>query len=123
MRLWSLLNSEGTWKALTQAGTTTQIVARKCRVILLAGEGLSNSAIARRTGMSRPTILAVRSAFVQGGVAALTHRHKRQRARPVLTAGTEQNILDATLKTRSADATHWTVRRLAAQLELSRMTV
>src|SRR5579864_286569 len=110
-------------EALARAGTTMQSVARRCRVILLAGEGLSNSAIARRTGMSRPTILAVRSAFVQGGVTALTQRQKRKRARPVLTAETEQKILDATLKTRPGDATHWSVRRLAAQLRLSRMMV
>jgi transposase len=98
-------------------------VARKCRVILLAGEGLSNSSIARQTGLSRPTILAARSAFDRGGVAALTQRQRRKRSRPVLTADTEQKILDATLKTRPADATHWSVRRLATKLGLSRMMV
>jgi transposase len=98
-------------------------MARKCRAILLAGEGLSNSSIARQTGMSRPTILAVRSAFEQGGVAAVTKRQKRKRLRPVLTAETEHNILDATLKTRPSDATHWSVRRLATTLGLSRMMV
>jgi transposase len=110
-------------KVLVRAGSTPQSVARKCRVILLAGEGASNSAIARQTGISRPTILAVRSAFDRGGVAALTQRQKRKRGRPVLTAETEQKIVEATLKTRPADATHWSVRRLAAQLGLSRMMV
>jgi transposase len=108
---------------LVRAGTTPQSVARKCRVILLAGEGLSNSSIARQTGLSRPTILAARSAFDRGGVAALTQRQRRKRSRPVLTADTEQKILDATLKTRPADATHWSVRRLATKLGLSRMMV
>ncbi len=109
--------------ALVRAGTTPQSVARKCRVILLAGEGLSNSSIARQTGLSRPTILAARSAFDQGGVAALTRRQTRKRSRPVLTADTERKILDAALKTKPADATHWSVRRLAAELGLSRMMV
>jgi transposase len=89
----------------------------------LAGDGLSNSTIARQTGMSRPTILATRAAFIEGGVGALTARQTRKRTRPVLTAVTEQKILDATLKTRPADATHWSVRRLAAELGLSRMMV
>ena len=110
-------------EALRRAGNTPQSVARKCRVILLAGEGLSNSSIARETGLSRPTVLAVRSAFGNGGVAALVQRQKRRRARPVLTADTEQKILNATLKTRPADATHWSVRRLAAELKLLRMMV
>ena len=110
-------------EVLVRAGNTPQSVARKCRVILLAGQGVPNSSIARQTGMSRPTILAVRSAFAEGGVAALAQRQKRKRTRPVLTAATEQKILDATLKTRPADATHWSVRRLAAELRLSRMMV
>ena len=110
-------------ETLVRAGSTPQGVARKCRVILLAGDGLPNSAIARQTGMSRPTILAVRAAFRQGGVAALTAPQTRKRTRPVLTAATEQKILDATLKTRPADATHWSVRRLASELGMSRMMV
>ena len=110
-------------EALARAGHTPQSVARRCRVILLASEGLSNSSIARQTGLSRPTILAVRSTFRKGGVGALNRRQKRRRARPVLTVETEQKILDATLKTRPGDATHWSVRRLAAALGLSRMMV
>ena len=35
----------------------------------------------------------------------------------------EQKILDATLKTRPADATHWSVRVLAKHLGVSRMLV
>lgn len=110
-------------EALVRAGTTPQSVARKCRIVLLAGDGLSNNAIAHQTGISRPTILAARSAFRQGGVTALTALQKRKRTRPVLTAVTEQKILDATLKTRPADATHWSVRTLAGEVGVSRMMV
>src|SRR5450432_3957610 len=42
-------------RVLARAGTTTQRVARRCRVILLAHEGTSNSAIAEQLGLSRPT--------------------------------------------------------------------
>lgn len=110
-------------EALVRAPSTPQGVARKCRVILLAGDGLSNSTIARQSRMSRPTILATRAAFEQGGVGALTARQTRKRTPSIWTAATEQRILDATLKTRPADATHWSVRRLAGELGLSRMMV
>jgi len=110
-------------EALVRTGTTPQNLARKCRVILLAGKGVSNSSIARQTGLSRPTILAVRSSFDGGGVDALRQARTRKRARPVLTAELEQKILDATLKTRPADATHWSVRCLATELGLSRMMI
>jgi len=45
-----------------RAGTTTQRLARRCRVILLAAQGTPNRAIARQVGVSRPTVLAVRAA-------------------------------------------------------------
>src|ERR671932_423223 len=91
-------------EALARAGTTSQSVARKCRALLLAGDGVPNNSIAKQTGLSRPTILAIRAAFSRAGVDAVAGRQERNRKPSVLTAGVEQKILDATLKTRPADA-------------------
>lgn len=110
-------------EVLVRAGTTPQRLARRCQVILLASQGVANHAIAQQTGLSRPTVLATRAAFVRGGMEALGHRPRRQRAGRVLTPAVEQQILDATLKTRPATGTHWSVRTLAKQLGLSRMMV
>ncbi len=110
-------------ESLVRAGTTPQRTARKCRVILLAREGVANHAIAQQTGFTRPTILAVRAAFAVHGVAAVQGSPPRKRSRRVLTADLEQKILDTTLKTRPADGTHWSVRVLARQLGVSRMLV
>jgi ATP/maltotriose-dependent transcriptional regulator MalT len=43
---------------LVPAGSTTQRVARRCRIILLAHQGISNSAIAAQLEVSRPTVNA-----------------------------------------------------------------
>ncbi len=110
-------------EALVRAGTTPQRLARRCRVILLASQGVANRAIAQQTGLSRPTVLATRVAFIRGGVEALGHRPRRQRAGRVLTPELEQRILDTTLKTRPLPGTHWSVRTLAKQLGVSRMLV
>jgi transposase len=110
-------------ETLARAGTTPQRTARKCQVILLASQGVSNYSIARQTGLSRPTILAARAAFRQRGIEGLHKFEQRRRSRPVLTPQMEQKILDTTLKTRPANATHWSVRVLAAQLKISRMMV
>ncbi|RPI10785.1 MAG: IS630 family transposase [Zetaproteobacteria bacterium] len=110
-------------EVLVRAGTTPQRLARRCQVILLASHGVANHAIAHQTGLSRPTVLATRAAFVRGGLEALGHRPRRQRTGRVLTPAVEQQILDATLKTRPATGTHWSVRTLAKQLGLSRMMV
>jgi transposase len=110
-------------ESLARAGRTPQLLARKCRVILLASEAVANNAIAQQTGLSRPTVIATRAAFSQGGVEAIGQRQKRKRSRRVLTPELEQKILDTTLKTRPPDATHWSVRTLARHLRVTRTLV
>ncbi len=108
---------------LARAGTTTQRLARRCRVILLAAQGTPNRAIARQVGVSRPTVLAVRAAFAQGGVEALRHDKKRQRSPRQLTPTREKQLIETTLHRKPPAATHWSTRTLARHLGLSHMTV
>ena len=110
-------------ESLARAGTTPQRIAQKCRVILLAREGVSNYAIAHRLGLSRPTVLATREAFQRGGIAVLSSKQKRKRSKLVLTTELEHKIVDTTLKIRPPDATQWSVRTLAKTLGVSRMMV
>ena len=98
-------------------------MAHKCRVILLASEGVSNNLIAHQTGLSRPTVIATRAAFARDGVEALRRRQKRNRSCRVRTPELAQKILDTTLQTRPADATPWSVRTLARHLGVSRTIV
>lgn len=107
----------------SRSGATPQRVARKCRVILLASQGVSNHAIAQQVGFSRPTVIATRVAFARGGMEVLRRPQKRKRPAPVLTPALEQKILETTLKTKPPNATHWSVRTLARHLGLSRTMV
>jgi putative transposase len=109
---------------LVRNGNTPQKVALRCRLLLLAGEGIANQSIAEQLNLSRPTILALRAAFAKGGIAAVTGIRRRARKGKVLTWELEQRILDTTLKTRPGDgSTHWSVRMLAKQLGISRTIV
>src|SRR5438552_4753456 len=110
-------------ESLARAGATPQAVARKCQVILLAAAGVPNNRIASETGLSRPTVIATRAAFARDGVEAIRRRQRRKRSRRVLTPELEQKIVDVTLQTRPADATHWSVRTLAKQLGVTRTLV
>jgi transposase len=110
-------------EALARAGTTPQNLARKCQAVLLAARGVPNHSIAQQTGLSRPTVLAIRAGFAHKGIDALRGPGKRKRLRPTLTPELEQRILDTTLKTRPPEATHWSVRVLARHLKVSRMMV
>jgi hypothetical protein len=58
-------------------------LALPARIVLLAGEGLSNTEIATRVGVSRPTVLHWRDRYAQGGLAALQDRKRSGRPRRV----------------------------------------
>jgi len=110
-------------ESLVRSGLTPQRVARKCRVVLLASQGMANHAIAQQTGLSRPTVIAARRAFAQAGVEGIRRPQKRKKPSPILTPELQQKILDTTLKTKPSGETHWSVRTLARHLGLSRTMV
>jgi len=109
---------------LLRNGNSTQKVALRCKVLLLAHQGVANARIAGQLQVSRPTVLALRAAFAEDGLIAVTGIRRRKRSPKVLTPELEQRILDTTLKTRPGDgSTHWSVRTLAAHLRVSRTIV
>src|SRR5262250_464405 len=111
-------------EALVRNGNSSQKVALRCRLLLLAHQGVANQSIAQQLNVSRPTVLALRAAFAKDGMAAVTGIRRRKRQAKVLTAELEQKILDTTLKTRPGDgSTHWSVRTLARHLRVSRTIV
>jgi transposase len=110
-------------ESLVRSGLTPQRVARKCRVVLLASQGVANHAIAQQTGLSRPTVIAARQAFAHAGIEGIRRPQKRKKPSPILTPELQQKILDTTLKTKPSGETHWSVRTLARQLGISRTMV
>src|SRR3989442_5742376 len=68
-------------ESLVRSGTTPQRVAQKCRVILLAQEGMSNHSIAKQLGLSRPTAIAARATFATGALQSLTAKPTPNRSR------------------------------------------
>jgi len=111
-------------EGLVRNGGTPQKMALRCRLLLLAHDGIANQSIAEQLRLSRPTVLAMRHAFVEDGLAAVTGIRKRKREGSVLTPELERKIVDTTVKTKPGDgSTHWSVRTLAKQLSVSRTIV
>ncbi len=75
------VNAEEKWEleSLVRNGNTPQRVALRCRLLLLAHQGIANHAIAQQLNLSRPTVLALRAAFARNGIAAITGVRKRKR--------------------------------------------
>src|SRR2546428_14040259 len=86
-------------ESLVRSGTTPQRVAQKCRVILLAQEGMSNHSIAKQLGLSRPTVIAARATFGTGGGQSPPAKPPRSRSRRTPTPEAGEKILGSTLQT------------------------
>ncbi len=96
-------------------------LARRARIVLLAADGLSNTAIAARVGVSRPTVLTWRGRYETGGVAALEDLDRPGRPRQV----DQAEVVVATLAKPPAKlgVTHWSSRLLAKELGIGNATV
>lgn len=104
---------------LAYAPSTPQGIAKRCRIILLAGAGMSNHAIARQLSISRPTVLLWRNKFIKKGPAGLlTIEEGRGRKKEIQQAKIDAIIHD-TLHTTPKDATHWSTRSLAKKHKVS----
>jgi transposase len=89
--------------------------------VLLAADGVSNTEIAERVGVSRPTVIGWRDRYVTSGSRGLVDEQRSGRPRTVDRA----EILAATLSpppTRLG-ITHWSSRLLADHLKVDASTV
>ncbi|MDA1147112.1 MAG: IS630 family transposase [Chloroflexi bacterium] len=105
------------------AQQTPQSVAQRARIVLLAGAGASNSAIARTLGVSRPTVILWRARFAAGGPQALTETRPGRGRKPTISAARIKAIVHATTQTTPPGQTHWSCRSMAKAHGVSPATV
>jgi putative transposase len=106
----------------TRSRSLPQPLVTRAGIILRAGEGASNSAIAAELGLTRPTVGIWRERYLRQGLQGL---YDELRPGGPRTIGDEQVavLLRRTLKTQPKGATHWTCRALAAETQVSKSTV
>jgi transposase len=109
--------------AWANAPTSPQYVVLRSRICLMAHQGVPNRQIATDLGTSRPTVLLWRQRFAEGGPAALEQDAARGESAQRLEAAQVKAIVEATLHTRPADATHWSTRSMGERFGVSHMTV
>ncbi len=107
-------------EAITRASMVSAGVARRARVVLLAADGVANTEIAERVGVSRPTVLKWRERYVQAGVDALADLPRPGRVREI----DEVAVLAETLADKGKPpavlgVTHWSARLMASRLGIS----
>ena len=87
----------------------------RTRLILMLAEGVSFSTIKRRLATTAPTIIRWKQRFLAAGLDGLDTSHPGQTA-SVLTPKLRARILSATRRKPKDGSTHWSCRKLAAEL-------
>jgi transposase len=107
--------------SMTRSTALRAGLAQRARIVLLAAEGMSNTAIAERVGVSRPTVIGWRERYERGGLEGLRDEPRSGRPRLV----DHRAIVAATLKRppKKLGVTHWSSRLLAARLGVGNATV
>ena len=94
----------------------------RCRMILLCSEGLRSKEVAERLGVHEHTVGKWRRRFVKDRIEGLTDEYRPGRPR---TIDDDQvaAVIERTLNTTPKDATHWSIRSMAAKMDLSHTTI
>jgi transposase len=94
----------------------------RARLILSLAEGLSYSEIERTLGASAPTVSKWKHRFEQAGLAGLQGRHQGSKPRTA-TPAMQARIIRRAQQKSSDGSTHWSCRKLANELGISKTTV
>lgn len=94
----------------------------RARLILALAEGQTYSQIMATLQTSAPTISRWKQRFEEDGLAGLDPRHKGSQPR-VANAAVQARIARKTQQKPSDGSTHWSCRKMAAALGLSKSTV
>src|ERR1700747_3467041 len=103
--------------------STRRGIVLRVAIVLGAAEGIANHVLARNLSTSLPTVLLWRRRFNSDGLAAVLEARPRSGPPKQISAEQEEAIVDATMKTTPKDATHWSVRAMAASQKVSSATV
>ena len=105
-----------------QRATPRGIVLR-INIVLGAADGVANHVLARELSTSVPTVLLWRRRYETEGLSGILEDRHRSGRRKQISAEREATIVQATIRTTPKDATHWSIRTMAASQKVSPATV
>lgn len=94
----------------------------RARLILALADGLSYREIERKLGASAPTVAKWKGRFQKDGMAGLQGQHRGSQPRAA-TPAVQARILRRVQQKPSDGSTHWSCRKLAEELRVSKSTV
>jgi len=106
-----------------RCGNTPQKVVFRIRVVLAAAAGTSNAEIARSLSTTKSSVLKWRRRYEQAGIESILEDAPRSGRTKVISPEKEAAIVEATLRTKPSQATHWSTRLMADAQGVSDTTV
>jgi transposase len=95
----------------------------KARLILMLTDGRSYAEIRERLDTTSPTISNWKKRFVEGRISGLLESRHPGRRPTVITPKLQARVLEATRRKPKDGSTHWSVRKLARELHITKDTV
>jgi transposase len=99
-------------EGLIRRQKTGQALARRARIVLLAADGMTNTMIAGRLGVSQHTVGGWRERFARGRLDGLRDEPRPGAPRRIGDEAIAETIR-RTLEARPEGATHWSLRSMA----------
>jgi len=102
---------------------TPQQVALRGRIVLAAGHGKSEAAIAAEMNVNRKTVRLWRERFAAQGLPGLWEIAPGRDRKATYTPERIKEVIDATFKSKPKGMTHWSCRLMAANQCISKSMV
>lgn len=97
-------------------------LSERCRIVLRCADGLANKAVAAELGLCESTVGKWRRRFVSERIDGLLDEPRSGRPRTIADEAVAA-VIERTLQSTPKDATHWSIRSMAAATGYSHTTI
>jgi len=112
-----------TLKRLSRGRSTQARLVMRAKIILMAADGAMNKDIACAVGTDVNTVARWRRRFADKGIAGIEKDAPRGGRKPRVRDKMARLIIEKTTQTKPKNATHWSIRTMAAEVGTSESTV
>jgi putative transposase len=113
---------KGQLESIANSRSLPHSQVRRAKIILMSAQGLTNTAIAPKVGLSISVVGMWRNRFINQGLMGLYDELKPGVPRSIDDEQVAQ-LIQKTLKSKPKGATHWTCRSIAKETNISKSTV
>ena len=106
-------------EALSRSQTASHREVQRARALVMAAEGVANTAIASTVSVTPMTVRAWRGRFAEEGLAKLGKVRSGRGRKPVIPQSKIDEIVDLTRNSKPEGQTHWSVRTMAVKVGVS----